>query len=71
MMRAFLFASATDLEGIFSGVVHLSPASRLEGPTPFADSYFARTTKKWRASISSLLLPEKSLFRRKNSLFDA
>jgi hypothetical protein len=36
-------------------------------PTPFADSIFLDC--KNAASISSLLLPENSLFRRKDSLF--
>src|SRR5712692_3672006 len=47
MMRAFLFASATDLEGSRSAVLLtlLLPVHSPRGPTSFADSNFARLQK--------------------------
>ena len=46
-MRAFLFASATDLEGSRSAVLLtlLLPVHSPRGPTSFADSNFARLQK--------------------------
>src|SRR5216683_7998042 len=47
MMRAFLFASETDLEGSRSAVLLtlLLPVHSPRGPTSFADSNFARLQK--------------------------